>query len=114
MNGITSHCNVDSKIKRPDGCSAVHAACLGGHTELVKVLLDDGLNVNDTTNMGSTWDQLDTVKFLLNLNNETLNNHVDTTIKKNQRKSAFHAANSNEHTQILKLLTDVGINKLYR
>ncbi|XP_052086516.1 serine/threonine-protein phosphatase 6 regulatory ankyrin repeat subunit B-like [Mytilus californianus] len=91
-------------------------ACKSGHTDVVKLLIDVGLNVNDTSNNGSTPLYLacqnghyDTVKYLLDLNGQTLNNQ-NTTLKDEVGWSVLHVACSNGHSQVVKLLIDIGMN----
>ncbi|VDI17281.1 Hypothetical predicted protein [Mytilus galloprovincialis] len=83
------------------------ASCYYGRHKIVKLLIDDGMNVNETTTKGYTplflacyKGYYDIVKYLLDLNGQTLNSRV----------SALHAAYSNGHTKVVKLLTDFGIN----
>ncbi|CAG2234034.1 unnamed protein product [Mytilus edulis] len=45
---------VETTIKDNTGCSILHAACENGHTEVVKLLIERGMNVNDTTPTGYT------------------------------------------------------------
>ncbi|XP_071141706.1 ankyrin-1-like [Mytilus edulis] len=108
---------VDTTIKDEDEWSVLHVACLKGHTKLVKLLTDVGINVNDTTNNGTTPlcaacenGHYDTVKFLLDLKEQTLNRCVDTTIKDNQGWSVLHIACFMGHTEVIKLFTDFGLN----
>ncbi|VDI16368.1 Hypothetical predicted protein [Mytilus galloprovincialis] len=88
LNGQEFNSRVDTTIKDNEGRSALHLACQNGHTEVIKLLMDVGMNINDTTNRGSTPLHLacfgghyETVKFLLDLNGQELNSRVDTTIK---------------------------------
>lgn len=59
-----------------DALTAFHAACARGYTEVVKLLIDVGMNENDTTNavvtpllLGGHHGHTDTLKILLNLMN---------------------------------------------
>lgn len=108
---------VDTTIKDNNGWSVLHEACLKGHTEVVELLIYFGSNVNDTTNNGNTPlcaacenGHYDTVKFLLGLKDQTLNRCVDTTIKHENGWSVLHVACLIGHTEVVKLLADVGIN----
>ncbi|CAG2234035.1 unnamed protein product [Mytilus edulis] len=94
------------------------ASCLNGHTEVVKLLIDVGLKVNDTTDKGYTPLYLacqnghyDIVKYLLDLNGGILNSLVDTTIKDSHGHLAFYTAKTNKHTDVVRLLTDAGMNE---
>ncbi|CAG2216439.1 unnamed protein product [Mytilus edulis] len=75
------------------------------------------MNINDTTNIGSTplhkacqKGHYETVKFLLDLNGQEFNSRVDTTIKDEEGRSALHLACQNGHKEVIKLLIDVGMN----
>ncbi|CAG2231641.1 RIPK4 [Mytilus edulis] len=117
LNDQTSNRRVDLNIKQRDRWSVLHVACYSGHTETVKLLIDAGMNVNERTRNGSTplylacqEGKYDTVKLLLNLNGQTLDSRVDTTIKDVDGFSVLHAASSARHSKIVKLLSDVGMN----
>ncbi|CAG2256755.1 unnamed protein product [Mytilus edulis] len=108
---------VDTTIKNICGESGLHLASGNGHIEVVKLLVDVGMNLNDTTNAGSTplhmacrKGQFDIVKYLLDLNGKALNSRVDTSIKETDGWSALHTACSNGHLEVVKLLIDVGMN----
>ncbi|CAG2227856.1 unnamed protein product [Mytilus edulis] len=99
------------------GRSSLHAACFKGHTDVVKLLIGVGLNVNETSNQGTTplldacWNgQYDTVKYLFDLNGQTLNSRVDTTITSEKGWSALHLACQNGHCEVVKLLIGAGMN----
>ncbi|CAC5410651.1 unnamed protein product [Mytilus coruscus] len=95
-----------------NGWSALHVACKKGHIEVVKLLVDVGMNFNDTTNNGSTplYKACHGVKFLLDLNGQALNSRVDTTIKHEKGWSALHVACKEGHIKVVKLLIDAGMN----
>ncbi|VDI41318.1 Hypothetical predicted protein [Mytilus galloprovincialis] len=119
LNDQTLSSHVDTTVKNKNGWSVIHSACFNGHTEVVKLLsIDVGLNVNDTSNGGCTplylsckAGHFDTAKYLLNLNDITFYSHVETLVDKTNRQSALHAAYSNGHTKVVKLLNNVGINE---
>lgn len=54
-----------------------------------------------------------TIKYLLDVdyNGKIVHYIVDTTIKDSYGHSAFHTSMSNKHTDVGKLLTDVGNNE---
>ncbi|CAC5410650.1 unnamed protein product [Mytilus coruscus] len=113
LNGQTLNSRRYNKKRK--GRSA-HVACKEGHIK-VKLLIDAGMNLNDTTNTGSTplykacqGGHYDTVKFLLDLNGQTLNSRVDTTIKHEKGRSALHVACKEGHIEVVKLLIDAGMN----
>ncbi|VDI45560.1 Hypothetical predicted protein [Mytilus galloprovincialis] len=108
---------VDKTIKQEDAWSALHKACNNGHIEIVKLLIDNGMNVNDTTHNGQTplflacqKGHCDIVKLLLGFIGQTLNSCVDKTIKTKYGLSVLHAACSEGHTEVVKLLIDNGMN----
>ncbi|CAG2184442.1 unnamed protein product [Mytilus edulis] len=49
LNDQTFKSRVDTTTRDEKGWSVLHTACYYGHTEIVKLLIDDGMNVNDTT-----------------------------------------------------------------
>ncbi|CAG2234021.1 unnamed protein product [Mytilus edulis] len=112
-------CNscVDTTIVNKDGWSALHVACCNGHTKVVTLLTDVGIDINDKTNNGCTplflacrKGRFDIVKFLLDFKGTTTNNRVDTKINMNNGWSAIHAACYNGHKEVVKLLIDSGMN----
>ncbi|XP_063405743.1 serine/threonine-protein phosphatase 6 regulatory ankyrin repeat subunit C-like [Mytilus trossulus] len=115
LNDKKSNNLVDTTVNYDDGRSVLHTACFNGHTEVVKLLIEIGLNVNDRQKNGFTPLYLaclkghyETVKYLLDLNGDKLNSRVDTTLKDTQGNSALHAAFSNQHTDVVQLLTEYG------
>ncbi|VDI25530.1 ankyrin repeat domain-containing protein 17 [Mytilus galloprovincialis] len=117
LNGQALNSRVDTTIKHKKGWSALHVACQNGHKEVIKLLIDVGININDTTNSGSTplhkacfGGQYETVKFLLDLNGQALNSRVNITVKDDKGLSALHLACQNGHKEVIKLLIDVGMN----
>ncbi|VDI47760.1 blast:Ankyrin-1 [Mytilus galloprovincialis] len=117
LNGQALNSRVNTTVKNDKGWSALHAACYKGHIEVVKLLIDVGINPNDTTDSGSTplhkacqKGHYETVKFLLDLNGQEFNSRVDTTIKDKGGRSALHLACQNGHKEVIKLLIDVGMN----
>ncbi|XP_063405879.1 ankyrin repeat domain-containing protein 50-like [Mytilus trossulus] len=123
--------NVDTTKRDIYGRSSLHAACFKGHTEVVKLLIGFGLDINETSNLGSTPlfeacrnGQYDTVKYLFDLNGQTLNSRVETTIKNEKGWSVLHAACQNGHCEVVKFLigavmnpndtTNVGYTPLYK
>ncbi|CAG2256754.1 unnamed protein product [Mytilus edulis] len=117
LNDKTLNSRVDTTIKQKDGWSVLHIACLEGHLEVVKLLIGVGMNLNDTTDAGSTplylaclKGQFDIVKYLLDLNGKTLNSRVDATIKQKDGFSVLHIACFKGHLEVVKLLIDVGVN----
>ncbi|CAG2231640.1 unnamed protein product [Mytilus edulis] len=87
---------VKRTIKDKQEQSVLHAACYSGHTEIVKLLIDDGMNVNETTSSGitplclaCTNGHIVTVKLLLALKDKSLVSSVKRTIK-DKRGSPFY------------------------
>lgn len=118
LNGDILNSRVDTTLKLVNGWSVLHIACFNGHIKVANLLISVGIDFNDTTNKGSTplhqachKGHYNTVKVLLHLKGGTLNSHVDTTIKNADGQLAFHAAYSNGHSKIVKLLTDVCISE---
>lgn len=75
------------------------------------------MNINATLNTVRTPlylacenSQYDTVLFLLNLNDQTINRRVDTTIKNAARWSVLHAACSKGLTNVVEFLIEFGLN----
>ncbi|XP_063407048.1 ankyrin-1-like [Mytilus trossulus] len=118
LNDKTLNSRVDTTIKQKDGWSVLHIACFKGQLEVVKLLVDVGMNLNDTTNAGYTplyqacrKGRFDIVKYLiLDLNGKTLKSRVDTTIKNKDGWSALHIACFKGQLEVVKLLVDVGMN----
>ncbi|XP_076082888.1 uncharacterized protein LOC143053953 [Mytilus galloprovincialis] len=117
LNGQEFNSCVDTTIKNKEGWSALHVACQNGHKEVIELLIDVGMNLNDTTNSGSTplhkacqKGHYETVKYLLDLNGQALNSCVNTTLKDDKGWSAFHLACQNGHKEVMKLFIDVGMN----
>ena len=117
FNGKTLNSRVDTTITTKNRWSCLHVACSNGHTAIVQILIDFGMNVNDTTPAGETPLYLAckkghyaTVKYLLDMNGQTINSRVDVTLKDKEGTSALHAAISAGHLEIVKLLSDVGMN----
>ncbi|VDI56057.1 26S proteasome non-ATPase regulatory subunit 10 [Mytilus galloprovincialis] len=117
LNGQSFNRCVDNTIKNKDGRSALHAACFDGHVEIVKLLIDVGMNVNFTSKSGFTplsqacWEgHYKIVKFLLELNSKTLNGRVDTTKRDSDGWSPLHGACFRGHAEVVKLLINVGMN----
>ncbi|CAG2228497.1 unnamed protein product [Mytilus edulis] len=113
LNGPELNSRVYTTIKDQKGWSALHVACQNGHIEVIKLLIDVGMNINDTTNSGSTplhkacqEGHYETVKFLLDLNGQALNSRVHTTLKNDKGWLAFHLACRNGHIEVVKLFID--------
>lgn len=91
--------------------------CSNGIKDVVKLLVNVGLYVNDTTHYGDTpllmacgHGHYDTVKYLLDLNDDqTYTSCVDLTILDKDGLSFFTAC-SYGHQEVVKLLIDVGMN----
>ncbi|VDI65891.1 Hypothetical predicted protein [Mytilus galloprovincialis] len=117
LNGKLLESRENATIKYKYGWSALQGACSKGHTEIVKLLVDFGMNLNFTLGARGTPLYLacenghyNTVKFLLDLNRQTLNSRVDTIIKNRNGQSVLHVACLNGHTEVVKLLVGVGLN----
>lgn len=100
-----------------NGWPVLHTACYYRQHKIVKLMIEIGMNVNDTTNTGCSPLYLscqrgnyDTVKYLLGLNGQNLNSCVYTTIKNANGWSVLHAACSNENKKVVELLIDVALN----
>ncbi|XP_063405877.1 protein fem-1 homolog C-like [Mytilus trossulus] len=117
LNCQVLNSRVDTTIKNIFGESGLHLVSKNGHIEVVKLFVDVGMNLNDTTNAGYTplyqacrKGRFDIVKYLLDVNGKTLNSRVDTLIKGTNGWSALHTACFNGHAGILKLLICVGMD----
>ena len=105
---LTEKAQVSVNRKIFGGWQPIHYACEEGHTDIVKLLLDHGAEINTATNNG--WQAIhhaankghtDIVKLLLDHNakvNATTNNGWQ----------AIHLAAEQGHTDIVKLLLDHG------
>lgn len=117
LNGDTLNSCVDTTIKSASGWSVLHEACFQGHTHVVRLLITANVKINDKTKNGSTPLHLaclrghyETVKFLLDLNGDKPNSRVDTTVMDENGRSVLHTASLNRHREVVKLLIDVGLN----
>ncbi|CAG2228498.1 unnamed protein product [Mytilus edulis] len=91
LKGPELNSRVYTTIKDQKGWSALHLACQNGHIEVIKLLIDVGMNINDTTNSGST--------------------PLHKACQEDQKGwSASHVACQNGHIEVVKLLIDVGMN----
>ncbi|VDI42961.1 serine/threonine-protein phosphatase 6 regulatory ankyrin repeat subunit A [Mytilus galloprovincialis] len=117
LNGKNINSRVDTRKKRVNGLSALHTACINGHLDIVKLLVNVGVNLNDTSNKGCTplfqaceEGHYEIVKFLLDLNGQALNSRVNTTLTDSTEWSVLDVACYNGHIEVVKLLVDVCIN----
>ncbi|VDI03178.1 Hypothetical predicted protein [Mytilus galloprovincialis] len=117
LNGQKSNSCMDTRLRDEDGWSVLHAACSSGHTEVVKLLIKAGVDINIESTNGSTpfflaciKGSYNTVKFLLDLNGNVFSSIVNITIKDQAKRSALHAACNFGHLNVLKLLIDEGMN----
>ena len=99
---------VDAIVR--DGWTALMHAARDGHTEVVKLLIDNGADLNHKSNHGDTAlmyaardGHTDVVKFLID-------NGVDLNHKNNVGGTALICAAREGRTEVVKLLIDNGAN----
>lgn len=92
LKELTLNACVDTTIQDENGWSVMRVACLKGHTEVVKVLIEVGMNSNKSYTplyLACQKGHYDTVNLLLNLNGQSLNSCVDTTMKDEEWMARF-------------------------
>lgn len=114
LNGQKLNSRADTTIRNAAKWSVLHVACYKGYTEIIKLLIDLGLNINDKTANGYTPLHLAcqeghyyTIKLLFDYNEQTLYSRVETAMNDYNRWSTLHAACVSGHTAIVNILMDI-------
>ncbi|CAG2184437.1 unnamed protein product [Mytilus edulis] len=117
MSLLLSAYNLGRTIRDNDDRTTLHTSCIKGNTQRLKHTKKFVRDVNQQSDFGCTplfiaceKGHYETVKWLLDLNGQTSEKCVDTTIKDNTGCSILHIACGNGHTEVVKLLIDVGMN----
>ena len=87
------------------GGTLLHEACVYGHIEVVKLLIDYGADINVLNNRNETALFLSCWEGHYNIVKLLLDNNADIFVKSNN-KSCLYMACSNGHYDIVKLLID--------
>jgi len=99
-------------VRKSTGSNALHQAAINGRTEMVKFLLEKGLDIHSRLLDGKTAlhaacmieDYKDTVKLLLEKG-------IDPTIKNKEGKTALMLAIEKGLQENIKVLKDAGIKE---
>ncbi|XP_043479806.1 putative ankyrin repeat protein RF_0381 [Leptopilina heterotoma] len=92
------------------GETPLHLATEGNHIQLVKILLENGANVNEQTRRGSTPLHLALIKKHIELTEILLQNGADVNIQQIQDMTPFHLAISGNHIQLVEKFLQNGAN----
>lgn len=114
LNGRRLDSLVDTTMKNKNGLSALHRACIKGHTQIVKLLVVYGANVNEKTLVHETpfliasrEGHILIIKWFLQLNDKQ--HRVDINTRNEEGWNALHMACFYGHTEIVKLLLSAGM-----
>eukprot|EP00042_Codosiga_hollandica_P045065 m.452908 g.452908 ORF g.452908 m.452908 type:complete len:688 (-) comp56928_c0_seq29:1562-3625(-) len=108
------HKTDDVSTPREDGCTALHAACNGGHVECMRLLLEAGA---DALKLFQGWTVLHVAAAagqqqcaMLLLRSQLHRQHIDTNEGEPDRRTALHLAAVEGHLDVVKALLGAGAN----
>ncbi|XP_063417526.1 uncharacterized protein LOC134700086 [Mytilus trossulus] len=92
-----------------DGSTALHSAASTGNTEMVQLLIDNGIEINFQNKDGSTILFDATLKGKTDIVHWLIDKGIDINVMDTDGSTALHIAASKGNTEIVQLLIDNGI-----
>ena len=93
-----------------ENCSALHAASIEDHPDVVQVLIDNGANVNAQDVYGMPPLQITAKHGYVEVAKKLLQAGADLEIKNNYKQTALYCAATGRHVGIVKLFLKYGAN----